>query len=75
MTNIIRDLFAAYIEDYREQYVIHEDNGAELNAFINGVLATLHILDIDPDAISNNITGETIGDNIEDILVAKSELQ
>lgn len=66
--NTIEDMFQMYLESFRGTYVVEDGLDRERQAFVNGLIAAMLMLDVDPKDLINQKTGLTVEEEINEVL-------
>lgn len=66
--NILETMYDAYIEEGRDMFIIEDSTDTERIAFINGFMAGLRCLGVDPENIIHNETGNSLIDDADELL-------
>jgi len=73
--NIVLQLFHNFRDKCTHEYVHQTENYDEIIAFAHGIIAAIYLLEQSPDDIIDTTTGITLSQSLDEILIAKTNLQ
>ena len=73
--NTIMEMYNNFKKNCDHTYIHQFEDSEEIIAFAHGIIAAIYLLEQSPDDIIDTTTGITLSQSLDEILIAKTNLQ